>query len=132
MQWTMSSYSLDLISLSFLGLCSDTIWAAVSLTYLRTPNRTQIINIVLATYISQSSSWISWSAVKGYWATLHASTIRMALLRFLRLRSAILAASGWGSTQPSFLATAVTMVDTSSRLGAATRTARHRDLRHWS
>ena len=40
MQWTMSSYSLDLISLSFLGLCSDTIWAAVSLTYLRSEIQT--------------------------------------------------------------------------------------------
>ena len=46
MQWTMSSYSLDLISLSFLGLCSDTIWAAVSLTYLRRDHHhDQIINI---------------------------------------------------------------------------------------
>ena len=42
MQWTMSSYSLDLTSLSFLGLCSATIWAAVSLTYLERTNQNTV------------------------------------------------------------------------------------------
>merc|ERR1719195_1927172 len=107
----MSSYSLVLISLSFLGVCSCTIWLAVSLRY-----------------ISQSRSWMGCVPEKGYCATLHASTIRIARRRFRPLFSAILVASWAGSTHPSFLATAVSTEQISSCLGAATRTARHRDL----